>query len=159
MTEILDLSIPTLMKACKGNVKNLPSFMVHDNGLWVGDAVQLDNKNRIHLRRSAFHRSVVGFVPIRAGIWHGLGVQEFHIDLKPHHLQGSGDMATAKGHQHSRLLTLTDAQGRNPGTEGYGETIRKPIGITQLDINAARDANGGQLRGISSAAFSTDRSE
>jgi hypothetical protein len=157
--EVLDLSIPTLMKACKGNVKNLPSFMVHDDGLWFGDNVQLDNKNRIHLRRASFHRSVVGFVPLRAGIWHGLGVQEFHIDLQPHHLQGSGDMAATKGHSHSRALTLTDAQGRNPGAEGYGEALPKPVRISKLDLDAARNENGGQLRGIGSTAFSRVRGE
>ena len=156
---LLDLSIPTLMAACKGNVKALPSFMVHDNELWVTQAVQLDNKNRIHMRRAVFLRSVVQEVPVRAGLWHGPGVQEFHIDLQPHHLQGSGEMEGHKGHQHSRVITRTDSAGRNPGDEDYGDPVSEANRVTQSDINAARIEAGGQLRGIGSTALGTDRGE
>jgi hypothetical protein len=159
MTEILDLSIATLMAACKGNVENLPSFMVHEDAAWVKRTAQLDNKNRIHIRKSTFLQTVCPTVPVREGIWHGFDVQEFHVDLKAHHLQGSTDMQAAKGHQHSRALTMTDHAGRNPGDDDYGHVTRKLVGITQSDVDAARDAAGGQLRGVGSAVFSTDSSE
>lgn len=159
MIDLIDLSIPTLMAACKGNVKALPSFMVHDNKVWTQRGAQLDNKNRIHMRRSTFLNVVVPQVPVRAGIWHGLDVQEFHIDLQPHHLQGSADMDAPKGHQHSRVITLTDAAGRNPGDEDYGDPVSKPNGVTQYDLNAARAEAGGQLRGVSSSTLSPDSSE
>lgn len=157
--DLIDLSIPTLMAACKGRVSALPSLMVHDNELWVTQGVQLDSKNRIHMRRSTFLRAVVPQVPVRAGIWHGLGVQEFHIDLQPHHLQGSDDMAKPKGHKHSRVITLTDAAGRNPGDEDYGDPASKSNGVAQSDLHAARAEAGGSLRGVGSSTLSPDRDD
>jgi hypothetical protein len=44
----LDLSIPSLMKACKGNVAMLPSFMVHDDNVWPrSGVVRTDSQGRI----------------------------------------------------------------------------------------------------------------
>lgn len=159
MTEIIDLSIATLMAACKGNVEALPSFMVHDNTAWVTKAVQLDNKNRIHLNKGTFLRAVAPQVPVREGLWLGPDVQEFHIDLKPHHLQGSDSMDAHKGHKHSRVITKTDSAGRNPGDEDYGDPISKPNGVSQSDLHAARVEAGGSLRGVGSSALSPDRDE
>lgn len=43
----LDLSIPSLMLACKGNVAMLPSFMVHDDDVWPrSGVVRTDSKGR-----------------------------------------------------------------------------------------------------------------
>lgn len=157
MTELIDLSIETLMTACKGNVEALPSFMVHDNKAWVRQGVQLDNQNRIHMRLATFLDVVVGQCPVREGLWHGLDVQEFHIDLKPHHLQGQADMGKPDNHKHSRVITLTDASGRNPGDEDYGDPVSKPVGVSQSDLNAARAEAGGQLRGVGSTTLSPTR--
>lgn len=153
MSEVIDLSIPTLMKACKGNVNMLPSFMVHDNHLWLGDRVQLDSKNRIHMRRATLTNIVRPQVPVRAGIWHGLGVQEFHIDLKAHHLQGGQDAADAKGHAHSRLITLTDNAGRNPKDRDYGNSLPEPNRLTQPSPNEAAIATDGKARGVRSSVL------
>lgn len=122
----LDLRMDTLMRACKGNVKALPSFMVHSDAVWpTFRRTQLDSKNRIHMRRSTFYQAVSSQLPMRAGIWHGIDVQEFHIDLQPHHLQGSSDMQDPKGYKHSRLITKTDDLGRNPWDFDYGYTPRR----------------------------------
>jgi len=118
----LDLSIETLSRACKGNVKLLPSFMVHTDHRWTQYLrTQLDSKNRIHMRRATFLAVVCPQVPVRPGIWHSFDVQEFHLDLQPHHLQGSFDMPDRQGYKHSREITKTDFAGRNPGDDGYGE--------------------------------------
>ena len=159
MTDIVDLSIPTLMAACKGNVNALPTFMVHDNDVWPTERVQLDTKNRIHLRRAVFLRSVVPQVPVKAGIWHRIDVQEFRIDLKPHHLQGSDGMDKPKGYRHSQAITLADEAGRVPGDEGYGDPISKNNGVSKSDLDAARIEAGGQLRGIGSTALGAASSE
>lgn len=126
----LDLSIQTLMKACKGNVKMLPSFVVHDDAVWpVAKRVQLDKKNRIHLRRSTFYRCVSSQVPVRPGLWLRSDAQEYFIDLKPHHLQGSEDMKPESGHEHSREIVKADKQGRTELDEDYGEPVSRPAGI------------------------------
>jgi len=118
----LDLSIEGLARACKGNVKNLPSFMVHDNDVWPDwRRIRVDNRNRIHLRRSAFEAVVAGKLPIRAGIWHRVDVQEFHLDRQPHHLQGS-DLATESTKRAAaRTVARADGSGRVAGDDGYGE--------------------------------------
>lgn len=159
MIDVVDLSIPTLMAACRGNVAALPSFMVHDNDVWPTERVQLDTKNRIHLRRAVFLRSVVPQVPVRAGIWHRIDVQEFHVDLKAHHLQGSEGMGKPDGYRHSSVIVLEDEAGRVPGDEDYGDPISKNNGVSKSDLDAARIEAGGQLRGIRSAALGADRSE
>ena len=118
----LDLSMESLIKACKGNVKALPSFMVHDNAAWpwVG-SVKLDSKNRIHMRRSTFLRTVSEDLPVRAGIWHGIDVQEFHLELEAHHLGGGVDQQKEVGHKQSRALVMADKHGRPLGDIDHGD--------------------------------------
>ena len=153
-TEILDLSIETLMRACKGNVKNLPSFMVHDNAVWPQERrVQLDSKNRIHLRRATFLAAVSSKLPVRAGIWHRIDCQEFHLDLQPHHLQGSSDAQATQDHKHSRVIVKADEFGRTQEDEGYGETVSKSPRLTRSDVDAAISEAGGALRGVGSQLF------
>ena len=159
MSELLDLSIETLMAACKGNVENLPSFMVHDNTAWVRDVVRLDSQNRIHMRRAVFLRSVAATLPVRAGIWHGPDVQEFHLALEPHHLQGGADMKAADNHQHSRAITKTDKAGRYPDEDDYDYTAPKPIRLTKADVHSALNEADGRVRGVASAAVDDPRSE
>lgn len=104
----LDLSIPSLMRACRGNVAMLPSFMVHDNDVWPSQAVRTDSQGRIHMRRSTFLRAVVGDLPIVEGIWHRIDCQEFHLDLKPHHLQGSSDQEGGNRRLAARAVAKAD---------------------------------------------------
>lgn len=156
----LDLSIATLARACKGNVKNLPSFVVHDNEAWTSPhAVKLDSKNRIHMRRATFLRSVSSQIPVRPGLWLRVDAQEFFIDLQPHHLQGSLDSHKIEGHKHSRAITLTDAHGRNPGDEGYGEALSDDQRARDARKDAAELARRGEARGIRSTALGSDSSE
>jgi hypothetical protein len=151
----LDLSIATLSKACKGNVKLLPSFMVHQDAAWPSyRRAQLDNRNRIHMRRSTFLQVVASALPVRAGLWHGLDVQEFHLDLQPHHLDGSADMADRQGYKHSRLITKTDAWGRNPWDPDYD------LAPSKLDtagpkpaLDPSQYATRGPRRGVRSRLF------
>jgi len=157
--EIIDLSIETLMAACRGNVEALPSFMVHDNDKWQTGRIQLDNKNRIHMRRATFSQVVIGELPLRAGLWHSMDVQEFHIDLQPHHLQGEDNMGAPDDHTHSRKITLTDSSGRNPMDEDYGEAPLQHNRPTVADLHAARAETDGQGRGVRSSTLSADRSE
>jgi len=156
---ILDLSIETLMKACKGNVKNLPSFMVHDNAGWVTPGAQLDNQNRIHLRRATFLATVCEQLPVRPGLWLGPDVQEFFLDLKPHHLQGSEDMVSHNGHAHSRVITRTDAAGRNPGDEDYGDVVPAATRLPEPGETTEPDEIRGGGRGVKSAAIDAPDSE
>lgn len=157
----LDLRIETLARACKGNVKALPSFMVHDDPLWpTFRKVQLDSRNRIHMRRSTFYQAVSSVLPMRAGIWHGLGVQEFHIDLQPHHLQGSSDSPEVKGHKHSRAITKADALGRNPWDLDYGYTPRRlDTAGAEPDLDPGKLATVGPRRAVRSTVFDGIKSE
>lgn len=158
----LDLRIETLARACKGNVKALPSFMVHNNAAWPNyKRTQLDSKNRIHMRRGTFLAVVVGQVPIRAGLWLGKDVQEFFIDLKPHHLQGSDDMPDPAGYKHSREITKTDYAGRNPGDDGYGERP-SPVSMAKLKelrLDRERAKAEGQSLSVRSSIFDASGSE
>ena len=150
--EIIDLSMETLMTACRGDVSALPSFMVHDNALWPDpNRIQLDNKNRIHCRRSTFLQTIAAKVPIREGLWHGLGVQEFHIDLQPHHMQGGEGAKGPEGHKHSRKIVKVDEYGRSPGDEDYGEVAVPGLDPREVerDRNAVRLETGDEVRGIS----------
>jgi hypothetical protein len=151
----LDLRISTLARACKGNVEGLPSFMVHDDPLWpTFSRVQLDSRNRIHIRRTTFLQVVCTQVPVREGIWHGMGVQEFHIDLKPHHLQGSQDAPDPQGYKHSREITKTDAEGRNPGDPDYGyPTRRVDPGEQEPALALGELAPDGPRRAVRSTVF------
>jgi len=147
----LDLSIDAIIKACKGNVKALPTFMVHNNNVWpwVG-SVKLDSQNRIHMRRNTFEHVVASHLPVKPGIWHRMDVQEFSLELQAHHLGGSEALAVDVGHTHSRPLILADAQGRTKDDIDHGETLRKGSGVTQSDLDDARNEIGGKGRGVRS---------
>lgn len=148
----LDLSIPSLMRACKGNVAMLPSFMVHDDAVWPrSSVVRIDSKGRVHMRRSTFNRTVAGKLPIREGIWHRIDVQEFHLDLKPHHLQGSSDQEGGSKRAAARAVANADWAGRIQGDEGYG--IAPSGDHRQQDV--ARDVAEAKARGTSGSVRST----
>ena len=148
----LDLSIPSLMRACKGNVAMLPSFMVHDDDVWPrSGVVRTDSKGRIHMRRSTFIRTVSGKLPILAGIWHRIDVQEFHLDLKPHHLQGSSDQEGGNRRAAARAVAKADWAGRVEGDQGYGTAPGGDHG--QQDV--ARDVAEAKARGTSGSVGST----
>lgn len=151
----LDLSITTLARVCRGNVKLLPSFMVHDDPVWPSySRSQLDSRNRIHMRRSTFFQIVPRQLPIRAGIWHGMNVREYHIDLQPHHLQGSADMPGRDGYTHSRAITLTDRYGRNPWDPDYGiDPLRPGPARQDPELAQIKLATDGPLRGVRSTLF------
>lgn len=148
----LDLSIPSLMAACKGNVAMLPSFMVHDDEVWPrSGVVRTDNKGRVHMRRSTFLRTVAGQIPIREGIWHRIDVQEFHIDLKPHHLQGSADQAGGSNRIAARAVAKIDGAGRAQGDDDYGEAVRGDHRPQDIE----RDVAEAKARGWSGSVGST----
>lgn len=117
----IDLSIEGLVRACKGNIKNLPSFMVHDNDVWPWKVVRVDSRNRIHMRRAMFNSVVAGKLPIRAGLWMGKDVQEFFLDLQPHHLQGSDLAREDTGRTAARAVAKADESGRVEGDYGFGD--------------------------------------
>lgn len=155
----LDLSIPTLMAACKGNVAMLPSFMVHDDYVWPrGNVVQTDSKGRIHLRRSTFLRVVRNQLPIREGVWHRVDMQEFHIDLQPHHLQGSQDQQGGNQRQAARSVAKVDRWGRSQGDDDYGQTPARDNRQPDIaaDVRAAKAA--GTSRSIGSTVLGGDSS-
>lgn len=149
----LDLSIASLARACRGNVAMLPRFMVHDNGTWPPGVVRTDNKGRVHMRRSTFLSAVVGQVPVREGLWLGPGVQEFFIDLQPHHLQGSIDNDGGNQQQAARGIVRMDSRGRVAGDEGYGDDTPGDHRQADAGRDAAQLAASGQARGIGSSVF------
>jgi hypothetical protein len=156
----LDLSIPSLMKACKGNVAMLPSFMVHDDNVWPrSGVVRTDSQGRIHMRRSAFDRTVAGQLPIREGLWHRIDCQEFHLDLKPHHLQGSSDQEGGNRKQAARSVVKADWAGRTQGDDGYGVTASRDHGKQDIARDVADAKAGGTSRSISSTVFGGDGSK
>lgn len=149
----LDLSIETLARICKGNVSMLPSFMVHNNDVWPTGRVALDNKNRIHMRRASFLRTVAAELPVREGLWHRADVQEFHLDLQPHHLQGSQDMKQAEGHKHSRQIVKLDRWGRPQGDRDYGLAPSRDHGQQDIAADVERAKANGTSRSIGSTVF------
>jgi hypothetical protein len=150
---IMDLSIATLAKACRGNVASLPSLMVHNDDVWPVERPMLDSKNKIHMRRKTFYAVVVPALPVRAGLWHRLDVQEFFFDLQPHHLQGSADAPKAKGYRHSRALVRADSFGRIEGDPDYGTGVAGNYREADIaaDVRAAKAA--GSSRSIRSSVF------
>ena len=150
----LDLSMKSIIAACKGNVKALPSFMVHDNAAWPWpENVRLDSKNRIHMRRATFLRTVAADLPVREGIWHGIDVQEFHLELEAHHLGGGDDQQKEVGHKHSRVLVMADKYGRPAGDIDHGDAALEPGGISQSELDDSRNEIDGPARGVDSAVF------
>lgn len=153
----LDLSITSLMRACKGNVSMLPSFMVHDDSVWPRSGiVRTDNRGRIHMRRSTFNRAVVGELPIKEGIWHRIDVQEFHLDLKPHHLQGSVDQEGGNKRLAARSVVKADKAGRVQGDTGYGDDLSGHHGAQDIARDVAEAKARGTSRSIGSNVFTRD---
>lgn len=147
----LDLSISSLMKACKGNVAMLPSFMVHDDHAWPKHkAVLTDSRGRVHLRRSTFNRVVSGQLPLREGVWHRVDVQEFHIDLKPHHLQGSEDQQGGNNRLAARGIAKIDKHGRHQGQDEYGEDLPRDNRQPDIARDVAEAKRAGSSRRIGS---------
>lgn len=150
----LDLSMESLMKACKGNVDMLPSFMVHNDDVWPrSGVVRVDNLGRIHMRRTTFIRTIAGNLPIREGIWHRIDLQEFKLDLKPHHLQGSSDQSGGSKRKAARGIVMADAAGRIKGDYGYGENTGRDHRQQDVARDVADLKARGQSRGVSSTVF------
>lgn len=86
----IDLSTTAIRGLARGNPDNLPTFMVHDDAVWPWGKVQIDNKKRIHVRRSTLNNTIAPALPMRPGLWMGVDVQQFHIDLSAAQLDGDG---------------------------------------------------------------------
>ncbi len=143
----LNLSIAALAEACKGDVSQLPVLWVHDTPSWPGPP-RVDSENRIHMSRATFRDVVRLALPTRPGMWVRRDTQAFTIDLQPHHLQGGEDTHADTGRDVGRMVTQVDAAGRIPGEEGYGTVARPADRFTATDLDAARVAAGGELRGV-----------
>lgn len=159
---VLDLSPATLLRACKGDVRKLPVFRVHDNDAWPWARSVRPAKGQLHIRRSTFERVIhAAGLPVRPGLWVKPSVQEFFIDLKPHHLGGSEDpvrLPDATNHDTARLIAKADEAGRLPDEADYGEGIVEraaggPVEREDLD----RVAADRERRGVSSSVFSGNR--
>lgn len=151
---VLDLSQDTLLKACKGDVRKLPSFIVHNDEAWPWVTKVRPAKGKIHVRRTTFLNVIVPQVPVRPGLWVRADAQEFHIDLEPHHLSGSSDAAAkpdTKNHDVARKLAVADEAGRLPDEEDYGEGIVERSSSREIDRDdlerIARDPERGTVRG------------
>jgi hypothetical protein len=131
---VLDLSIATLAKACRGDVSKLPSFVVHDDEAWPWFNKVRPAKGKIHIRRSSFNRVVVGQVPVRPGLWLRVDAQEFFIDLQPHHLGGATPAGEIKADaQAARQVVKADEAGRLPDEESYGAEIVERRAVRQVE--------------------------
>jgi hypothetical protein len=150
-----------MAELCQGDVSKLPSFMVHDNAVWRSGVVQPDSKGRVHLARSTFDQQVVGHLPLRAGVWHGPDVQEFHIDLQPHHLQGGKDTKSDVAKvAPARHVAKTDEAHRRQDEVDYGADLgfgRVSAEDAAADRAAAQKA--GTSRSVKIAALVGPRDE
>lgn len=156
---VLDLSPATLLRACKGRVALLPSFVVHDDDAWPWFAKVRPAKGKLHMRRSTFLRVVVPQIPVRPGLWIRADAQEFFIDLKPHQLQGASDQASPieANHETARIVAKADAAGRLPDEADYGTTVvERPALRDEQREDLERVARDPEKRGVSSAVFSRD---
>lgn len=149
---VIDLSIDTLRRACRGDPARLPSFIVHDDAAWPWHAKVRPAKGKVHIRRSTFNRVVAGQVPLRPGLWVRDDAQEFHIDLKVHDLQGTTDeaMRDAKANPlgAARAVSAADSAGRLPDEEDYGAEIverseSRQVERADLERVAADPERGG----------------
>lgn len=150
---VMDLSPATLLRACQGDVRKLPKFVVHDNDAWPWHNKVRPAKGAIHMRRSTFYSVVTPQIPVRPGLWVRSDAQEFFIDLKPHQLQGPADAAAlepeAKNHDAARKLAKADSVGRLPdeadyGTEALERSERRKIDRDDLE-RLARDPERGSV--------------
>lgn len=153
LNETLDLSKETLMRLCKGDPRRLPSFRVYDNAAWPYPAMPA--KGVIHIRRSSFQAIVMqNQIPVRAGLWVSGQAQDFTIDLKAHHLQGSEDPAApvvkADQHQAARDVAQVDAAGRRKHEVDYGTAVVESRPSQQIDPDdlerIARNPERGSVR-------------
>jgi hypothetical protein len=150
----LDLSIPTLLKACKGDPSKLPSFVVHNDEAWPWINKVRPAKGKIHIRRSTFLRVVKGQVPLRAGLWIRPDAQEFFIDLEPHHLQGSERQGGSNADV-ARLVAGADEAGRLPDEADHGTPIPSKAHSGKVDRgDLERVARDPSRRGVRSAVLS-----
>lgn len=153
MTPDLDLTVEGLARVCRGDVKSLPSFMVHDNDVWSKSVVRTDSKGRVHMRRATFNQVVVGQIPIRAGLWHGKDVQEFFIALMPHHLQGTEETEGGAKLWTARHVAQMDNRGRLQGDEDYGESDAGSIRATDVAADVRQAKAMGTSRSVRSSLF------
>lgn len=150
---VIDLSPATLIRACKGDVRKLPKFVVHDNDAWPWVNKVRPAKGVIHIRRSTFLAVVVPQVPVKPGLWVRVDAQEFSIDLKPHQLQGSDAPLAAppdvKNHDTARRVAKADSVGRLPDEEDYGTEALERSERRQIDRDdlerLARDPSRGSV--------------
>jgi hypothetical protein len=154
----MDLSMETLMRACKGDVSKLPSFIVHDDVAWPWHTKIRPAKGKLHMRRSTFNNVVVAELPVKPGLWVRPDAQEFFLDLKPHHLQGSEDSSTYKpgenNHQTARDMAVADAAGRLPDEDDYGtEIVERSKGRAIDPEDLERIARDPEKRGVRSSTF------
>lgn len=151
----IELSVEAIRAHCRGDPRNLPRFMVHDNGSWPWGVVRIDSRKRVHLRRADFLNVVAPAIPCRPGLWLGQNVQEFHIDLRADQLGGGADTRHAATRPDFRKLIRADRQGRIPGEPDYaddtppadaaparpgapGEPAARPRSLAEIKADAAR---------------------
>jgi hypothetical protein len=156
---VLDLSKETLLRACKGDIRKLPSFIVHDDDAWPWFNSVRPAKGKIHMRRSTFNRVVAPQVPVKPGLFVRADAQEFTIDLRVDQLEGSSDIASAapdaKNHDTARRVAVADEAGRLPDEEDYGTQIVERSPGREVDRDdLERIARDPEKRGIGSAVFS-----
>ncbi len=120
----LDLSPALLRSLARGNPANLPRFMVHDDQNWPWGKVQLDAKQRIHMRRSDFYSTVVPELPVRAGIWLNAELQEFTVDLTADQLHGGAVVDRGRAKQ-SEYRAITADRRKCPECGGWMHDMHK----------------------------------
>lgn len=159
MLGLMDLSKETLLAACKGDVRKLPSFIVHDDQAWPWPDNVRPAKGKIHIRRTTFNNTVARQVPVKPGLWVRPDAQEFFIDLRPDQLGGTSDVGLlqpdAGNADTARTVALADEGGRLPGDEGYGAPVveRSKGGKVEPD-DLERVARDPDKRGVQSSVFS-----
>lgn len=156
----LDLSVASLMRACKGDATKLPRFLVHDNEVWRPGVVLTDNKGRINLRRATFYQVVAGKIPVKPGLWLRVDAQEFLIDLRPDHLQGGHDTRGGSQQNAARLMALIDSAGRAQHEDGHGEDNPRDYRAADIasDVRAAKEAGtSGSVRSFTLSTHDTER--
>lgn len=112
----IDLSPALIRSIARGDPRNLPVFMVHDDAVWPWGRVQLDSLKRVHLRRHDFNTVVAPQIPTRPGLWLRDDLQQFHVDLAAHHLQGDGEKRPAPL---SAFRRITEDRRRCPECGGW----------------------------------------
>jgi len=111
------------------------------------------------MRRAAFEAVVMGQLPLRAGLWQRVDVQEFFIALEAHHLGGGSDQVGGDRMGAARGVAMADKAGRLAGDQGYGEALRGDHRKQDLarDVREAKEA--GTSGSVGSNVFTGVRSE